>query len=120
MDSIPWPVRWVASKFPTGIHALCQLYLDCCYYRSELQTEITQDDQDLGRASYLPSAAQCAVLLYPIENPIKLVAGTTNTSGMRILDYARFKNSNSTDKRYTLYNIEVEICLKRHMGGDEE
>jgi hypothetical protein len=35
-----------------------QLYLDFGYYRHNLQTELAQEDQDLGRDSYRSNTAQ--------------------------------------------------------------
>jgi len=65
-----------------------QLHPDCGYYRYELRTELAQDDQDLGRGSYYRtpkySAAQSSS--HPLETPIKPLAGTTNTFGMRTLN----------------------------------
>jgi hypothetical protein len=51
-----------------------QLYLVCGYYRYELQTELVQDDQDLGRGSYRPSTAQRnhpLILLRPRPNSLQ-------------------------------------------------
>jgi hypothetical protein len=51
---------------------LRQLYLDCHYYWYELQTELVQDDQDLGCGSISQVILQDRHFL---ENPVKPVAG---------------------------------------------
>ena len=53
------------------------------------------------------------------QHTMHATAPKTHLPESRTPGEVRFKNSSSTDKRY-IYGIEVETCLKRHVGEDEE